>query len=76
EDLADKARRFMKTEKGKRYYKRRKETVERIFADAKELHGLRYAHYRGLHLVQMQCLMTATAQNIKKIATKLSKVQE
>lgn len=73
EALADKARRFMKTEKGQRYYRRRKETVERIFADAKELHGLRYARYRGLYLVQMQCLMTATAQNIKKIATKLSK---
>jgi len=75
EHFADKARRFMKTEKGKRYYRRRKETVERVFADAKELHGLRYARYRGLFQVQMQCLMTATAQNIKKIATKLAKDQ-
>lgn len=73
EDLAHKAREFMKTEKGLRYYKRRKETVERCFADAKELHGLRYAHYRGGYLVHMQCLMTATAQNIKKIATLLSR---
>lgn len=73
EKLADDVRRFMKTDKGKRYYKRRKETVERVFADAKELHGLRYAHYRGKFLVQMQCNLTATAQNIKKIATVLSK---
>ncbi len=33
---------------GKRIYKRRKETVERSFADAKQLHGHRYARMRGL----------------------------
>ena len=53
---------------GKRIYKRRKETVERSFADAKQLHGHRYARMRGLTRVQQQCLLAATAQNIKKIA--------
>jgi transposase len=53
---------------GKRIYKRRKETVERSFADAKQLHGHRYARMRGLAKVQQQCLLAATAQNIKKIA--------
>lgn len=53
---------------GKVLYKRRKETVERSFADAKELHGYRYAKYRGLAKVTGQCLMAATAQNMKKIA--------
>lgn len=56
------------TDWGKAIYKRRKETVERSFADAKELHQYRYARYRGRNKVQAQCLMTATAQNIKKIA--------
>jgi hypothetical protein len=56
------------SEYGKRIYKRRKETVERSFADAKELHGYRYAHFRGQPKVQAQALMTAAAQNIKKIA--------
>jgi IS5 family transposase len=56
------------TEKGKQIYARRKETVERSFADAKQLHGYRYAQFRGLKKVQAQCLMTAAAQNIKKIA--------
>lgn len=56
------------TPKGKRIYKRRKETVERSFADAKELHGHRYARLRGIAKVQEQCLMAACAQNIKKIA--------
>lgn len=60
-------------ERGKRIYKRRKETVERSFADAKELHGHRYARLRGLCKVQEQCLMAACAQNIKKIALLLSR---
>ncbi len=58
---------------GKRIYKRRKETVERSFADAKQLHGHRYARMRGLIKVQQQCLLAATAQNIKKIALLLGR---
>lgn len=53
---------------GKTLYKRRKETVERSFADAKQLHGHRYARFRGLKGVIEQCLLAAAAQNIKKIA--------
>lgn len=53
---------------GKRIYKRRKETVERSFADAKQLHGHRYARFRGLKRMAEQCLLAAAAQNIKKIA--------
>ena len=56
------------TTQGKLIYQRRKETVERSFADAKELHGYRYARYSGLKRVQGQCLLTAAAQNMKKIA--------
>jgi transposase len=59
---------------GKRIYKRRKETVERSFADAKQLHGHRYARMRGLAKVQQQCLLAASAQNIKKIALLLSRM--
>ena len=49
-------------------YKRRKETIERSFADSKELHGLRYCHMRGIDSVREQCLLTAAVQNMKKIA--------
>lgn len=56
------------TEKGKKIYARRKETVERSFADAKQLHHYRYARFRGQNKVQAQCLMVAAAQNMKKIA--------
>jgi transposase len=57
---------------GKKIYQRRKETVERSFADAKQHDGHRYARFRGLQNVQMQCLMAGTAQNIKKMALLLA----
>lgn len=57
---------------GKAIYKRRKETVERSFADAKQLFGHRYARFRGLIAVTCQCLLAAAAQNIKKIALALA----
>ena len=61
------------TPSGKKLYKKRKETIERSFADAKELHGLRYCRLRGLKNVTEQALMTAAVQNMKKIAMHLSK---
>jgi transposase len=59
--------------RGKRIYKRRKETVERSFADAKQLHFHRYARMRGVEKVQEQALLTAACQNMKKIALHFSK---
>ena len=53
---------------GKKVYQRRCETVERSFADAKQLHGHRYARFRGISRVRAQCLMAAACQNMKKIA--------
>ncbi len=53
---------------GKALYVKRSTTIERSFADAKELHGLRYARMRGLEKVKEQCLLTAICQNIKKMA--------
>ena len=53
---------------GKALYSHRKETIERSFADAKQLHGHRYARMRGLKKVMEQCLLAAACQNMKKIA--------
>lgn len=58
---------------GKAIYKRRKETVERSFADAKQIFGHRYARFRTLLRVRCQCLLAAAAQNIKKIALILTR---
>ena len=61
------------TTRGKAIYKRRKETVERSFADAKQLHGHRYARFRGRGRVAWQCLLAAAAQNMKKIALAITR---
>lgn len=61
------------TDWGKKIYKRRCETVERSFADAKQHHNHRYARFRGKANVQMQCYLAAAAQNIKKIALLINK---
>lgn len=57
------------TEKNKQIYKRRKETIERVFADGKEKHGLRWMKYRGLEKVATHTMLTFAAMNLKKLAT-------
>lgn len=71
-DARERADAYRLTDWGKRLYKRRKETVERSFADAKQLHGHRYARFRGHIAVACQCLLAAAAQNLKKIALSLA----
>ena len=68
QDYKDRSTEKRLSPSGKVIYKRRKETVERSFADAKELHGYRYAKYRGINKVSGQCLLAAACQNMKKIA--------
>ena len=55
--------------KGKEIYKLRKETIERVFADAKVKHGLRFTQYRGLARLKMQVLLTFFCMNLKKLAS-------
>jgi transposase len=54
---------------GKDLYKQRSETIERVFADAKEKHGMRYTHYRGLRKVQHYLTLLFACMNLKKLAT-------
>lgn len=68
EDAKERANALRLTKWGKKVYARRKETVERSFTDTKQHHGHRYARFRSLMKVQMQCLLAANAQNIKKMA--------
>lgn len=75
EDYKDEAYVFTHTEHGADIYKRRKETIERSFAESKELHGQRYCRLRGLAKVEEQCLLTAAVQNMKKIASILHKLE-
>ncbi len=64
-DMAEEAR---YTERYKRYYKMRKETIERVFADAKEKHGMRYTRYTGLAQVTNWVRLKFVAMNLKKFA--------
>lgn len=57
---------------GEQIYKYRAQTIERSFADAKNLHGYRRCRMRGKAKVQEQALMTAIAQNVKKMARYLA----
>ncbi|SNB44877.1 IS1182 family transposase [Geobacter sp. DSM 9736] len=68
QDSKDRINEHRLTTQGKQIYGRRKETVERSFADSKQLHGHRYARMRGLQRVFEQCLLCAAVQNMKKIA--------
>lgn len=72
QDARDRTDAHRLTAWGKSIYKRRKETVERSFADAKQLFGHRYARFRSLARVTWQCLLAAAAQNMKKIAMALT----
>lgn len=50
-------------------YDLRKETIERVFGDAKEKHGMRYTQLRGQLKVTMQVALTFACMNLKKLAT-------
>jgi len=53
---------------GKETYTMRGQTIERVFANAKEKHFMRYTHLRGLARLRMQVLLTFAAMNLKKLA--------
>jgi hypothetical protein len=53
----------------KEIYAKRKETIERVFADAKEKHGMPWTTLRGLKKLSMQAMLTFAAMNLKKLAT-------
>lgn len=57
----------------KKVYSRRKETIERIFADAKERHAMRYTRLKSLAKVTAEVTLIFACMNLKKMATKLWK---
>lgn len=65
-DLVEQLR---KTEWGKEIYAMRKETIERVFGDAKEKHAMRYTQHRGLTRVTSWVRLKFAAMNLKKLAT-------
>ena len=68
EDYMELAEDYRYTPEYKKIYERRTETIERVFADAKEKHGMRYTRLRGLQKVRMQVTLTFACMNLKKLA--------
>ena len=52
----------------KEIYQQRKQTIERVFADAKEKHGMRYTQYRGIAKIKMELNLLFACMNLKKMA--------
>lgn len=68
EDYLELAEDYRHTPKYKTIYEKRKETIERVFADAKERHGMRYTQYRGLEKVKAETALRFACMNLKKLA--------
>ena len=68
QEAMDLAEQLRKTDLGKELYAMRKETIERVFADAKEKHAMRYTHHRGLTRVTQWVTLKFAAMNLKKLA--------
>lgn len=64
-ELAENARH---TPKYKELYKKRKEKIERVFADTKEKYAIRYTPYRGLTAVRNWVRLKFATMNLKKFA--------
>ena len=68
-EYMEKAEDYRHTPQYKKIYAERKQTIERVFACAKEQHGMRYTHLRGLARVTSQLTLLFASMNLKKLAT-------
>ena len=64
----DEAELIRHTEYHAKYYPMRSKTIERVFADGKEKHGLRFTRYKGIQRVTDETLLIFACMNMKKTA--------
>jgi transposase len=69
EDYLDRVRAYHETEAYEKAMRKRKLWTEPLFAEAKLWHGLRRFRLRRLWRVNIEALMVATAQNLKRLLT-------
>ena len=67
-EYTEKAEELRHTEKWKELYPKRKETIERVFADDKENHCLRYTRVRGLRKNSHQAALIFACHNLQRMA--------
>ena len=72
-DYIEKVEDYRHTPEYNEIYKKRKETIERVFADAKEKYGMRYTTYRGLAQVTKWVKLKFACMNLKKLALHIRK---
>ena len=68
EDYIDQAEDFRQSSAGKESYSLRGQTIERVFADAKEKYAMRYTLFKGLTRVRNWVRLKFAAMNLKKLA--------
>src|SRR5215469_5479183 len=71
----EKARKIANSKAAKADLKRRQHLMERSFADAANLHGLKRSRWRGLWKQAIQDLLIATVQNLRKLLRHLSQTE-
>jgi len=69
EDYMELAEDVRHSPQGAEIYGLRSQTIERIFADAKEKHGIRYTLTKGLKKQRLKALLTFACMNLKKLAS-------
>jgi len=67
EEYLDRVRAYRETEPYRKALRKRKVWVEPLFAEAKEWHGMRRFRLRKLRKVNMEALIVAAGQNIKRL---------
>jgi len=66
-DYLDRVRGYHATEEYQRAMRKRKVWIEPLFGEAKQWHGLRQFRLRGLMKVNMEGLLIAAGQNLKRL---------
>ncbi len=71
EEYMERAEDIRHTIGSKELYRKRSQTIERVFADGKEKHGLRYTKKRGKKRVRDELLLVFACMNLKKMAQRV-----
>ncbi len=67
QEYIERVRRYHETAACRSAISKRKVWIEPLFAEAKTLHGLRRFHLRGIEKVNIEGLMIAAGQNLKRL---------
>ena len=67
-NYVEEANNYRYTEEFKKVYPLRARTIERVFADAKQKHSMRFTFLKGLKRVKASIMLKLASMNLKKMA--------